>query len=346
MRAIADDGVGGAIAEAGSGLSRPQRPRGGARGTVRGREPAGTRHSGLDRAADDDARGALTAEPANGRTGLLGVIVPILYDLYFSALLAGAAEVAYEHETRLVLSPTLHEHAREVSLLDRLMHGLTDGALIVLPEESSAELELALDDDYPFVVVDPLMPLDERIPSVAAAHRSGADQAMEHLLALGHRRIAAITGPPGWVATEERLAGYQRRAHGRRDRTRSRPGCGVGLRVRARRGGRRRAARPAEAADRDLRVQRRDRARGAAGGVRTRAARARRSLGRRLRRHQVRDDRLAGAHDRPPATGRDGPQRREPPAPADGAPAARDAPHRAADPPRRPRVDRAAPGRG
>ena len=152
----------------------------------------------------------MTAEQANGRrTGLLGVIVPILYDLYFSALLAGAAEVAYEHETRLVLSPTLHEHAREVSLLDRLMHGVTDGALIVLPEESSAELELALDDDYPFVVVDPLMPLDERIPSVAAAHRSGADQAMGHLLALGHRRIGAITGPPGWVATEERLAGYQ-----------------------------------------------------------------------------------------------------------------------------------------
>jgi LacI family transcriptional regulator len=151
----------------------------------------------------------LTAElGSGGRTGLIGVLVPLLYDLYFSALLAGAAEVAYEHETRLVLSPTLHEHAREVSLLDRLMHGLTDGALIVLPEESSAELELALDDDYPFVVVDPLMPLDERIPAVAAAHRSGADQAMEHLLGLGHRRVGAISGPPGWVATEDRLAGY------------------------------------------------------------------------------------------------------------------------------------------
>jgi LacI family transcriptional regulator len=147
----------------------------------------------------------LTAAP---RTGLLGVLVPILYDLYFSALLAGAAETAYEHETRLVLSPTLHEHAREVSLLDRLMHGLTDGALIVLPEESSAELELALSDDYPFVVVDPLLPLDERIPAVAAAHRSGADQAMQHLLGLGHRRIGAITGPPGWVATEHRREAY------------------------------------------------------------------------------------------------------------------------------------------
>ena len=52
------------------------------------------------------------------------------------------------------------------------------------------------------------MPLDDRVPAVSAAHMSGADQAMRHLLGLGHRRIAAITGPPGWVATEARRRGY------------------------------------------------------------------------------------------------------------------------------------------
>ncbi len=144
-----------------------------------------------------------------GRTGLVGVLVPLVYPVYFSAILAGASEALYEHEMRVVLSPTQHEHAREVSLLDRLMHGATDGALIVLPEESSDELERALDGGYPFVVVDPLLPLDERIPSVSAAHMSGADQAMRHLLSLGHRRIGAITGPPGWVATEDRRRGYR-----------------------------------------------------------------------------------------------------------------------------------------
>jgi LacI family transcriptional regulator len=144
-----------------------------------------------------------------GRTGLVGVLVPLVFPAYFSGILAGAAEALYERNFRLVLSPTQHQHAREVSLLDRLMHGDTDGALIVLPEESSDELERALDDGYPFVVVDPLMPLDERIPSVSAAHMSGADQAMRHLLSLGHRRIAAITGPSGWVATEDRRRGYR-----------------------------------------------------------------------------------------------------------------------------------------
>jgi LacI family transcriptional regulator len=143
-----------------------------------------------------------------GRTGLVGVLVPLVYPVYFSAILSGAAEALYEQELRLVLSPTQHEHDREVSLLDRLMHGMTDGALIVLPEESSDELARLLEQGYRFVVVDPRLPLDERVPSVSAAHASGADQAMSHLLGLGHRRIAAITGPRGWVATEDRRRGY------------------------------------------------------------------------------------------------------------------------------------------
>jgi LacI family transcriptional regulator len=85
---------------------------------------------------------------------------------------------------------------------------MADGALIVLPEESSEELEGLLERGYSFVVVDPRMPLGERIPAVSAAHTAGADQAMRHLLQLGHRRIGALTGPRGWVATEDRRRGY------------------------------------------------------------------------------------------------------------------------------------------
>jgi LacI family transcriptional regulator len=143
-----------------------------------------------------------------GRTGLVGVLVPLVYPAYFSAILGGAAQALSESDLQIVLSPTGGEHDREVSVLDRL-HGLTDGALIILPEESSEELERHLDGGYRFVVLDPLMPLDERIPSVSAAHTSGADQAMQHLLELGHRRIAQITGPAGWLATEDRRRGYR-----------------------------------------------------------------------------------------------------------------------------------------
>jgi LacI family transcriptional regulator, galactose operon repressor len=144
---------------------------------------------------------------SSGRTGLVGVLVPLLFPAYFAGLLAGAAEAFGEQDLQIVLSPTQGEHDREVSVLERL-HGLTDGALIILPEESSDELARLLDSGYLFVVLDPLMQLDDRIPSVSAAHTSGAGQAVRHLLQLGHRRIGHIAGPSGWVATEDRLRGY------------------------------------------------------------------------------------------------------------------------------------------
>ena len=145
---------------------------------------------------------------SGGRTGLVGITLPIVHAAYFAFILSGASEALYEQDMRAVLCPTQHQHEREVTLLDRLMHGTTDGALLLLPSESNEELKARQGRGYPFVVVDPRSKLDEGIPAVSAAHASGATAATEHLLGLGHRRIAAITGPRGWAATEERLNGY------------------------------------------------------------------------------------------------------------------------------------------
>jgi LacI family transcriptional regulator, galactose operon repressor len=145
---------------------------------------------------------------SRGKTGLIGGTVPMVHYPYFSHLVAGVAEALYEQDMRLVLCPTLHEHAREVSLLERLMHGTTDGAVIILPEESSEELEQLVNHGYRFVVIDPTVPVNERVPAVSAAHTAGANQAMKHLLSLGHRRIGAITGPRGVKATDDRRRGY------------------------------------------------------------------------------------------------------------------------------------------
>jgi LacI family transcriptional regulator len=110
---------------------------------------------------------------------------------------------------RSVLCPTLHEHDREVSLLERLVHGTTDGGLLVLPEESNSELHTLMTNGFRFVVVDPHHRIDAKVPTVSAANSSGADRATRHLLDLGHRRIAAITGPSGLMANEERTRGYR-----------------------------------------------------------------------------------------------------------------------------------------
>jgi LacI family transcriptional regulator len=146
---------------------------------------------------------------SGGRTGLVGVTVPIVEAAYFSVILSGIAEALYEQDMRIVLCPTLHQHEREVTLLDRLMHGTTDGAVLTLPEESNKELKALRRQGLPFVVVDPRIPLDDGIPAVSAGHATGARAATEHLLSLGHRRIAAVTGPPAWMASSERLDGFR-----------------------------------------------------------------------------------------------------------------------------------------
>src|SRR5687767_15091534 len=145
---------------------------------------------------------------SGGRTGLIGVTVPLVEAAYFGLILSGTSEALYEQDMRIVLCPTLHEHDREVTLLDRLIRGTTDGAVLMLPEESSTELKALQEQGFPFVVVDPRVALDEGIPVVSAAHAAGARAATEHLLELGHRRIGAITGPRAWLASTERLNGY------------------------------------------------------------------------------------------------------------------------------------------
>ena len=144
-----------------------------------------------------------------GRTRLIGFALPVGAETYVMRILAGAAETLLELDQHLVLYPTRGGQPGEPTLSDRLSGGLTDGAVIVLPEESGGELSLLARRGYPFVVADPRLPLGEGIPVVSAAHLAGALAATEHLLALGHRRVGLITGTPGWVATRERVEGYR-----------------------------------------------------------------------------------------------------------------------------------------
>ncbi len=145
---------------------------------------------------------------AGGRTGLIGLTVPYMLGDYFTQIVAGATDALYERDARLVVCPTRYERDREASLLQRLMHGTTDGALVILPSESPAELAALHRQGYPFVVVDPPDTIHDGIPVISAAHWSGARIATEHLLALGHQRIGVITGEREKCASRDRVAGY------------------------------------------------------------------------------------------------------------------------------------------
>ena len=105
-----------------------------------------------------------------GRTGLIGFTIPYVYGDYFTSILAGATEALYELDMRAVLCPTRQEHDREVTLLERLMNDTTDGALVLLPEESNEELRGLQAFGFPFVVIDPR--LHAKTVTLAANHYS------------------------------------------------------------------------------------------------------------------------------------------------------------------------------
>jgi LacI family transcriptional regulator len=146
---------------------------------------------------------------SGGRTSLVAVTLPLLDAEYFARILAGTADALYEQDLQIVLSPTLHLRDRAVTSLARLANGLTDGAVLILPEQSKDELTALGRSGYPFVVIDPTEPLDEGVPAVSAANALGGRAAAEHLLSLGHRRVGVITGVPDWLASVERLNGYR-----------------------------------------------------------------------------------------------------------------------------------------
>ena len=143
-----------------------------------------------------------------GRTGLIALTVPYINAEYFVDILSGASETLYEYDARLVVCPTEHQHDREVSILERVMHGTTDGAILILPSESNLELERLHQQRFPFVVIDPSTTLNDDIPAVSSNHFAGARTIVHHLTSLGHRDIAVVTGWTYMTAAKDRIAGY------------------------------------------------------------------------------------------------------------------------------------------
>jgi LacI family transcriptional regulator len=86
--------------------------------------------------------------------------------------------------------------------LSRLSGTLVDGAILVAP--SVVDVDAAV----PLVVIDPHVD-PEDLPSVESDNFIGAVMATRHLLELGHRRIAFLTGRPDSRSSAQRFDGYR-----------------------------------------------------------------------------------------------------------------------------------------
>ena len=143
------------------------------------------------------------------QTRTIALIVTDITNPFFTTLARGAEDAASEQGFNVIFCNTDEDEAKEAEYLKMLLQKQVDGILLVPAKCSGDSISLLQSRSVPLVVLDRWVP-GIRADVVRGDSEQGAYQLARHLLDLGHRRIAILSGPP-WVTTAtDRVAGYRR----------------------------------------------------------------------------------------------------------------------------------------
>jgi LacI family transcriptional regulator len=148
---------------------------------------------------------------AAGRTRIIGLVIPmgvaaLFTDPYFPQLIQGISGAcnARDHSVMLWLAEPDYERR----IIGQILHGgQIDGVILASQLNDDPIGQALIEGGLPYVMVG-------RDPRRAEAHyvdvdnRNGARDAVAHLLRLGYRRVATITGPHDMIAGVDRREGY------------------------------------------------------------------------------------------------------------------------------------------
>jgi LacI family transcriptional regulator len=127
-----------------------------------------------------------------------------------SAVLSRIMDIGYEENYDILIQPYFAAHTRSRNKLVELIHGRRFDGYIVTPPCDADDFvaDLLLTYKIPLVQINPFN-RGEKIPFIAGDDEQGAALMTEHLLQLGHRRIAFLAGPRNMRSSFDRLHGYQ-----------------------------------------------------------------------------------------------------------------------------------------
>lgn len=146
-----------------------------------------------------------------GRTNTVALVVPDLGNPVFQQILRGVTSAAAPAGYRVLVADTAEDPTEEaaIALEARLR---CDALVLVSPRMPAAELALLVPDVSPVVLVNRELPHpgEAAVPSLVVDYADAAAQVLEHLLSLGHRRVAYLAGPPGSASDTLRRTGLRR----------------------------------------------------------------------------------------------------------------------------------------
>ncbi|NPV53718.1 MAG: LacI family DNA-binding transcriptional regulator [Firmicutes bacterium] len=144
------------------------------------------------------------------RSEVIGLIVPDLTTPFFTSIVDGAERVVDANSYSLILGNSRGLHAKELQYLTVFAERCVEGLLVTSCGGITSNRVIELrSSGIPVVLIDQFLP-DCEADSVLTDSREAIIKGIGYLAALGHRRIATISGPVerGFFTSKERLEAY------------------------------------------------------------------------------------------------------------------------------------------
>ena len=145
-----------------------------------------------------------------GRTQTIGVVVTTIADPFIAEVVQGIESTAHDRGYSVILSSSSSEPEREVAAVEMLHSKRVDGVIVTSSRVGALYQEHLDRLGVPIVLLNSHS--EQSGPytfSVSVDNRHGGYLATDHLIQLGHRRVAYVTGPADHSDDLERLAGHR-----------------------------------------------------------------------------------------------------------------------------------------
>ena len=152
---------------------------------------------------------AVAAGLRKGKSDTIGVIVPRVNRDFFSGVIAGIEEVAYENQYSVIICQTHDQIEREREYVETLLSARVDGILasISLETNNYDHFKKAMKKGIPLIFFDRI-PGEMKVSRIEIDDYKGAFRVVQHMIENGYRKIIHFAGPDYLNVYRNRKEGY------------------------------------------------------------------------------------------------------------------------------------------